>query len=658
MLQVIELQIQTLDFLEDSIDFGLAKPLMVNVALDLAALILKSFNLKTDSLLSEVPFFKFFNFAKNHKNTFRKFIELILKATSVFHTVFSVRHYTQIFALLKLTMTNTDTLKTEEVVDYIKKTFSLMNISNEESREEQSNLSNLDLTIKSNFATFFETKFQDSKVSESSLDLSIDNRRKFQQDFGDEEMFVDDTPLKMQELSESLNKLLERSFPVDLILLELLFETNLEEINKKKFDKKLDILIWRMDSDDLSSAQLNQSVTNSLLKLYLLFSQQRKDIWQKMASLEIICEEEEVKLFKGLKIEADNWYINPVNTDLLKLAKAIPKENYKGFTLTRLRKLIGDLLVQLTQDRGVTPVEIERKKTDTAIEAVKEISHQISHFLKTKQEKIVMFRKTQNLMRLLGFIAEFTQLITLPPSSQNLIPMFQQVVNCLEYLCWYNKANQETLLPFYENLLNLVAYQVDASSILAQVILSIKVQKELHQKLEKVLDKISIAVNSEQMICFMNFKTVIRNHEIFSVSLDLQMYFTAMINYEKILKRLLSDENQNGKQDIQIKILSFLIETKRIIQILDRVFYDQVKKILKIVRDSGAKCDEGQLSFVNFYSSYLSLIAELAFDHPVCIETLSRVVSKSFLREVVLSSHTDFIFKKQWLKMYHFVSWP
>jgi hypothetical protein len=656
VLQIIELQIQTLDFLEDAIDLGLARPHMVNAALDLAGLILKSFNQKADSLLGDVPFFKFFNFAKKHKNTFRRYIELILKAISVFYTVLNVRDYSQIFALLKLTMTNTVLLKTEEVIEYIKKTFSLMNISNDESREEQANLGNLDSTIRNNFSQFFESKFQERLLSEESLDLSIDNRRKFKQEFAEEDNLVEATPLKMEDLTVCLSSLLERSFPVDLILLELLFETSLEELNKKKFDQKLEIMSSKMDSEDVSAAQLHQSVSNSLLKLYLRFSQQRNDIWQKISDLEIICEDEEVMLFKGLKFEEENWHINPLNTDLVKLTKASARENYKGFALPRLRKLISELLVQYTEGRGQTTVENQRKNAESAIEAVADITHQISQFLKIKQEKVVMFRKTQNLMRLLGFIGEFTQLIKLPPISPNINRMFQEVVNCLEYLCWYNSPNQKALLPFFEHLLNLVAYQVDSSSIIAHIILSIKVQKERNQKLEKVLDKISIVVNSEQMLSFLNFKSVIRNHEIFSVSADLQMYFTAMINYQKIFRKLLSEENQNRRQDIQIKILSFLIETKRIIQILDPVFYDQVKKILKIVRESGAKCDDGQMAFVSFYSSYLSLIGELAFDHPDCIETLSRVVSKPFLREVVLSSHTDFSFKKQWLKMYHFVS--
>jgi hypothetical protein len=127
-----------------------------------------------------------------------------------------------------------------------------------------------------------------------------------------------------------------------------------------------------------------------------------------------------------------------------------------------------------------------------------------------------------------------------------------------------------------------------------------------------------------------------------------------LVELKKILSSLIFTYNLEKRSANQRQILSSLINSKSLLNIFEYRYFNEFKALIQ----NHVNFDFSD--YIEFYCSYISLLAELSWDFSRGIVQARRLVTKDQLKEILIAPNTPFILKKHFLKCFHhiFISGP
>jgi hypothetical protein len=117
-----------------------------------------------------------------------------------------------------------------------------------------------------------------------------------------------------------------------------------------------------------------------------------------------------------------------------------------------------------------------------------------------------------------------------------------------------------------------------------------------------------------------------------------------------------SSSTDDGKRKMcQRMIISNLISSKRLVKVFEFRYFCEIKALITINSGNNSLGSSCLYSLVDFYCSYLTLLAELSQDFSFGIIQARRLLTLEQLVDILTSSSTPFIIKKHFLKCFHHI---
>lgn len=113
-----------------------------------------------------------------------------------------------------------------------------------------------------------------------------------------------------------------------------------------------------------------------------------------------------------------------------------------------------------------------------------------------------------------------------------------------------------------------------------------------------------------------------------------------LVELKKILTSLIFTYNLEKRSANQRQILSSLINSKSLLNIFEYRYFNEFKALIQ----THANFDFSD--YIEFYCSYISLLAELSWDFSRGIVQAQSLVTKDQLKEILIAPNTPFILKK------------
>ena len=610
MSYLLDYQISTMTVLNDALDLGFLSMDLIKKVFALAGSLL---NEKSEACTSEEEkaLERFLKAVQQQDTLMPRFKLLVSQAVRTLRVVGKLRENLQMFILLKL-FSNFET-SSKEIKPRIEKVFKILSLSREKEDALPAG------------AAAQPPRPGPPQAQADAL------RKEFRQQ-KDLQFFaaVD------QEISGFMQGLCQ----IDLILLDFVFNISKQEMkdySNSKYHNKRQQEDVEYVGGQIDISKLDQQIRVAVLDVLTKYYNQRHHLLEKLIGVELIYGEEEKELYHQLtdhrKVE-NSLSVEVVKASVYKLLTLDPRwkasQAAPGF-LQEYEAHIARITAPVTR---------------------------IHEMLVQKYEQKMDFRKLQNLLKNEGYHTQLLRLFSIQYQDANQTAqkkLFKTLVDFFYQFCVYNTVNKKLLLPQLTTFIDLIAYGIDTSSLVATICQALEDSRAIGRTVDYVFKQIGQVVSIDSFVGLLNLRNSRKNSSKPTAQLEaVSTHLVNMIRYKKILSGMIFDEHNFRREDTQRKIIFCLINCKELVKIYEFKFFNEIKAMIS---KDGNKSEDA-MRFYQFYAAYLSLLGELSWEFRMGIDQARRLVTKEQIMEILTSKATPIYFKKHFLKCFHHVAPP
>jgi hypothetical protein len=607
---ILKMQVNTVRFLREAIDFGYANVTLVKAAINMMGLILFT---ETDQFGENYksPFFDFIRQARKSRDLYPICKTLIKEAIKCLQVISKVRQNLQTFILLKFYPKMGSFEK--EIGKLIHEIFEVFSLSLPKSQE---------LVSLENYAEFIT----DCKAFE--VESAVSPVREGNNGMG----YIEGIRFELETLRGT-------TYPIDMILLSLIFSRKSHSVDNESLDPsedKTDLDVEHIGGL-LNILDMDQEIKDSMLEVVLGFFSQRQEILSKLLGIELIHGLDEKSIysfFNDHKQRGKEKEINPINimnlTEMVSVVLRIDPR-YHSLDPTEDKKL-----KELYQDQIV------------GVEASLRI---MIKDMASKYEEKMNLKKTQNILRNKEYHVQVFRLFNIIYNPEVHKSLFETAIEFFYYFTLYNSVNKKLLFPKLTILIGLISHGIKTTKLISSVGQALEKYKDMSDLIEDIFKRINHLISTNEMNLVLNLRTTFKMNKSSIFTNELFLKLEILTEYKKVLSALTMDEKGHKRLEIQRKIIFCLINNKELVKIYEFKYYNELKSLLTNPKFSKAEI----MPLYLFYVAFLTLLAELSWDFKMGIDQAKRLITKEQILDLLTSNSTPFFFKKHFLKCFHYV---
>ncbi|KAL4480829.1 hypothetical protein ABPG72_001698 [Tetrahymena utriculariae] len=336
---------------------------------------------------------------------------------------------------------------------------------------------------------------------------------------------------------------------------------------------------------------------------------------EEIQHVELIDGEDELNLYKQLDSNhSENQIVSPIKLEIqvnnllfdeFNKAKALKNENSSAENILQINNLVDKIVGEFKNKRN--------------------------------SSNAILLSKMQNILRNVRVHKSIANLLNLPSDEKVYHNMFECVISFLIIFCHDNHINKKEILPRFDDLLNLINYNVNTQKLIGLTLQSV-CQSELEFKpyLQAIFQKLT-----SPAITKVGQTHIFEMLLAFLKKIDTPKFqcIQDTIQFQKKIKRegILIPENQQ-------KILNLILQLNIIQPFLDQHktpsdFQKHFKEGQKVKQD------------IYLYKSIMKLMSTLSENNQLGIIQCQRILVYEDLKQLLLSAQSPYIIKKEVFKI-------
>lgn len=663
--ELLSLQASFFIFLKEQVDLGIADHRLIKSGLEAAGIVIKSeIHLDQEVAFEEASLLIILYYCSQRKEMSSKYFLLIENALNLFEVVGKCRLHYQVCAFLKLISTSVDdkpkaTVKrvNEELINKLLRIYPLSS-SDADNKSKKLRFGNLRKHITkliNGKSLSFQARNESKKDGSEEFIAPVDDKDA-------SEVKQDDQDNRaVEDWEVVLSFLGEQRVPIDMILAESVFsEKDRTRQNHTALIRSGSINL-KEGLESLQNSFLKREIEIKTIRLIVAYFHQRVTLGNYLADIELYHGEEEEQIFRDLSSKPVRRMVGnneesskPGATEEKSKTEPIEPEDHSA---PYLIKLTAEMLNLDFERKNIGFGLIQSTLVENLVGFFRQVNSKLSSQLNFSKQ---LFRKTQNLMRNLDYHSRTISLLDPHMTFNNKLEFFQTCMHFLKLFSLYNPQNQLLLAQKLNHFLALTAIGLDVSELTSAILQSPKAQVHALRFINEVFNNLRRTLNSGHGGSYLYLQKTLNRIDREDPSLKEQEQLIArdlqrVALYIKILSGIILDEIGRPRSEVQIRILDSIINSPDITRIYEPVFYSQAIKLIQL-RNTGdpRTTPKEDIDFYHFYSACLSLIGELSRVKKEGIRIANRISDLPFLREALISKNTPLLFKKQFMKWFHF----
>lgn len=602
----------TLSVLNDVMDLGYLDSSMSQNLMILATLLLYvESGDKQDAGRSPQLFIRFLIEVKGHDELIANLNELLCKAVQTLKITAKMRENVQMLVLLKLYRKYETSSK--EMKSSLDEVFGVLSLENSgtDPKDLNGQLNSLLCKQLEQCPIFTKKMLEDEeKVNEEA---HLDYVAKIKQEIKSFSMIT---------------------VSLDLILKRIVFNISKKDLEiysavRQKNSKYLSDVEYV--GGQIDSLKLGQFIQVSILDVITNYYNQRFTILQKLLNVEIIYGEDEKQIYQK--------YTKNVDADSL--------------SVENLASLVSGLITIDPRFKDKPDSDLTEYKRKIAY--IEDFLAAVTKDMKLKYNLKMDFKKTQNLLKNKGYHLQVLRLFKLNFQKAEHTNLFKLIVDFLVLFCDYNTSIKRLLAPHMNDFVDLIGWGIDSAKLVSTISQGEVDPRVTSNHIDYIFNKINQIVASESMQSIFNLRTS-RKKPDFDISPPMVDCLNMLLRYKRMLSGMIFNDKNFRREDSQRKIIFCLVNNKELVKIYEFKYFNEIKHMLMQSKDTKEYKLDKYLTFYDFYSAYLSLLAEASWEFTGGIDQARRVVTKEQLLEVLTSPNTPIKFKKHFLKCFHHVA--
>lgn len=657
-LDLLKFQSKVLELIYSFIDFGYAQTSMVISCINLCTLVLTTefYNdfamcIEMKDYPAQIALHVFYREARKSIELYGAHRQVILNALKILRLVGKYRTLLQLQVMLqyfKQFKSNED-----KICEELPKVFSMYPISVNQTKER--------VVAEAKYGEHQEEQWDTIvidlffKVQNIQPDPDSQEREEAQENESSSKL---DGSSQFNKIRSQIDKVSQFNFSIDNILINTLFKL---QKNTFRFEgSRVESIKQSMLTCDASD--LNRKVEKELIGILVDYYNQRHTVLKELMKVELVKGPKEIELFKSLvnislsneDLENDNFDdFHGHDADSYLAEEDSEEGDNRGDQYIFSIQDLGDKVDKLL-DLDKNPVEstqylaIKDKIQKNLIQIIRKLNKMLKKMYSTK----INYMKLQNLMRNLNYHKIFIKLFSLKGKDSKTVKILMLLIQFFELYTNSNPANQEVLQGFQNKFVDLTArefgsdqsrkWYLDPSQIIKNLTSCIADQSEQSQLIDYIFSKINEIIEKGNMLIVFDLKNMGKSD--LSQLKSIKIYLRKLICYKKILSGLIFNNKLEKRHQNQRLIISNLINSKKLVKLYEYKYFSEIKNLK--VKD---------LDLIEFYNSFITLLAELSWDFKLGIKQCKRLITMEQLVEILTSRSTPYLLKKHFLKCFHHI---